>query len=87
LGNPFVHSAAQRAGIKVLGWSSAGWDGIVHDPEKVVSRILLGLSPGTIILLHDGKLKGMTPGSRAATLEKLLIRLKSAGYETTIPKY
>ena len=86
LGNPFVHAAAQCAGMKVIGWSSAGWDGIAHDPEKVVSRILSELSPGAIILLHDGKLKEMAPGTRAATLEKLLIRLKSAGYETTIPK-
>jgi peptidoglycan-N-acetylglucosamine deacetylase len=85
-GNPFVHAAAQRAGMKLLGWSASGWDGIVHDPEKVVSRILSELLPGAIILLHDGKLKGMAPGSRAATLEKLLICLKSEGYETTIPK-
>jgi peptidoglycan/xylan/chitin deacetylase (PgdA/CDA1 family) len=84
--NPFVHAAAQRAGMKVLGWSSAGWDGIAHDPEKVVSRILSELSPGAIILLHDGILKGMAPGFRAETLENLLIRLKSEGYETTIPK-
>lgn len=86
LGNPFVHAAAQRAGMKLLGWSASGWDGIAHDPEKVVSMILSGLSPGAIILLHDGKLKGMASGCRAATLENLLIRLKSVGYETTLPK-
>ena len=86
LANPFVHTAAQRGGMKLLGWSASGWDGIAYDPDKVVSRILSDLSPGSIILLHDGKLKGMASGHRATTLENLLISLKLAGFETTLPK-
>ena len=86
LANPFVHAAAQRAGLKMLGWSANGWDGITHHPEKVVSRILASLSPGAIILFHDGSLKGLAPGTRARTLEDLLIRLKAKGYETILPK-
>lgn len=87
LANPFVHAAAQRAGLQMIGWSASGWDGITHNPEKVISRILGSLSPGAIVLIHDGALKGMVPGTRGRTLDELLIRIKSLGYQTILPKH
>ena len=87
LANPFVHAAVQRTGLQMIGWSASGWDGIVHHPEKVISRILRSLSPGAIVLIHDGALKGMAPGMRGRTLDQLLIGIKELGYEIILPKH
>ena len=86
LANPFVHAAAQRAGLKMLGWSAAGWDGIAHQPRKVIARIMKNVSPGAIILLHEGSLKGMPSGTRARSLDELLLMLKAKGYEVVLPQ-
>lgn len=82
LTNPFVHSAAARAGLRIAGWSVRGYDGVAHDPPTVVNRIIRGLHPGAIILLHEGPVAGIRPGTRARTLEQLLRKLKTLGYET-----
>jgi len=85
LGNLFVHSAAEKTGLEIIGWSAAGLDGIAHSPERVVERIFSALKPGCIILLHEGPLFGLRPGTRARTLETVLNGLKERGYETVIP--
>lgn len=85
LGNPFVHAAAERAGLRMVGWSASAGDGISHDPEQVPGKIARQLSPGAIILLHEAPLAGMPAGTRAATLDTLLGKLRTAGYQAVIP--
>lgn len=85
LANPFVHDAAEKAGLSLIGWTASGNDGIPHDPDRVLSRVLRRLRPGAIILLHEGPLIGMTPGTRARTLDRLLSQLDSRGYRTVRP--
>ena len=82
LANPFVHAAAARAGLRLAGWSARGYDGVQHEPEAVVSRIVRRLRPGAIILLHEGPVSGLRPGTRARTLERLLGKLSALGYGT-----
>ena len=53
-----------------------------HEPEAVVSRIVRRLRPGAIILLHEGPVSGLRPGTRARTLERLLGKLSALGYGT-----
>lgn len=86
LANPFVHAAAERAGLRMVGWSANGFDGVSHDPEHVVERIMGGLRPGGILLIHEARLGGMKPGTRAKTLDMLLRRLADAGYRTALPR-
>jgi hypothetical protein len=69
----------------MLGWSANGFDGIPHDPERVVRRIMKGLRPGSVILIHENQLPGMRPGTRARTLDMLLSRLDEEGYRTVLP--
>lgn len=83
--NPFVHAASEQAGLRMLGWSATGFDGIVHRPERVVQRIMRGLHPGGVILIHEGRLPGTPPGRRARTLDMLLHRLVDTGYRTALP--
>ena len=80
MANPFVHLAAESCGLKMVGWSATGHDGIAHDPSRVVSRIRQSARPGGIVLLHESHLRGMRAGERACTLSKLLNTLKADGY-------
>lgn len=78
LSNPNVFRAARAAGLKVIGWSVRSLDTIIPDSERVVRRVLRGLRPGGIILLHDGNI----PAERLVlTVRLLLARLKAEGYE------
>ena len=85
LTNPFVHSAAAQAGLRIAGWSVRGFDGVPHDPAVVVDRIVRRLHPGAIILLHEGPVAGLRPGTRARTVEHLLRQLETLGYRTALP--
>lgn len=80
--NLCVHPAAARAWLRVAGWSADGLDGLPgRDPALVVGRIMRGISPGSIILLHDG-----APGRRSVeSLNLLLRRLAEGGYRCVIP--
>ena len=85
IANPFVHAAAEQAGLRMIGWSANGLDGLPHQPERVVQKILRDVRPGAIILIHEGDLPGLRKGSRARTLEALLRRLSGLGYEAVVP--
>lgn len=87
LGNAFVHAAAARARLRMVGWSAAGRDGIAHDPEEVLRRILGNIRPGSIILLHENRLAGMAAGQRSRTLERLLAGIDQLQLRTTLPQF
>ena len=80
MANPFVHLAAESCGLKMVGWSATGHDGITHNPASVVHRIRKSATPGGIVLLHESHLCGMQEGERACTLSELLNTLKGDGY-------
>lgn len=80
--NPFVSSAVRRLGYQVFGWSFGVWDTARPGAEVIRQRMLRKVSPGAILLLHDGD--GYDPtGDRTQTAEALplIIRdLKAGGY-------
>ena len=80
MANPFVHLAAEACGLKIMGWTATGHDGIAHDPARVVRRIRRSATPGGIVLLHESHLHSMRVGERACTLSELLNTLKADGY-------
>lgn len=78
LSNPRVFKAATAVGLKIIGWTSRGFDTQCSSPQRIVRRILRGVKPGAIILLHDGKI----PADRLlATVKLLLAKLRERGYE------
>lgn len=83
MANPFVHLAAEACGLKMLGWSATGHDGIAQAPGRVVRRIRRSARPGGIVLVHESHLRGMRGGERACTLSDLLNTLKQDGYSFT----
>ena len=78
LSNPRIFRAARAAGLSVVGWTARGLDTRITDPERIVKRITQRLTPGGIILLHDGNI----PAERLLmTVKLLLANLRERGYE------
>jgi peptidoglycan/xylan/chitin deacetylase (PgdA/CDA1 family) len=54
LRNPFLDPVLARLGLRLASWSARGFDTRIGDVERVKNRLLRGLRPGAILLLHDG---------------------------------
>lgn len=54
LRNPFLDPVLTRLGLKLVSWTVRGFDTQVKSVEKVSNKLLAGLRPGAILLLHDG---------------------------------
>jgi peptidoglycan/xylan/chitin deacetylase (PgdA/CDA1 family) len=54
LRNPFLEPVLARLNLKLASWSVRGFDTRVGDAAKVTKRLLRGMRPGAILLLHDG---------------------------------
>ncbi len=52
--NFFVHPALERRQLELVGWSVRGLDTISKNADAVAARILRGVRPGAIVLLHEG---------------------------------
>ena len=54
LRNLFLDPVLARLGLRLATWSARGFDTRAGDPERVKARLLRGMGPGAILLLHDG---------------------------------
>ena len=81
MSNPFVHAALKTHGLARVAWNVRGFDAVKADPQTVVDRIERDLSPGAIVLLHEGA----AHGRNVETLSLLLKRLDALDYRTTLP--
>ena len=69
LSNPRTFRAAHALGLRVVGWTAGGLDTVIKEPERVVARVLKNVKPGSIVLLHDGRI----PAERVVPTVKLLL--------------
>ena len=86
--SPWTTPIASAYGERTVGWSLGVWDSDRPGVAEIVRRTLEGVSPGSIVLLHDGD--GYNPdGDRmqtAAALPHIIDGLKTRGYEfATLP--
>jgi peptidoglycan/xylan/chitin deacetylase (PgdA/CDA1 family) len=72
--NPFVAPVLAEHGLTRVSWSARGYDGVSGDVERVVTRLLKGLKPGAIILLHEGRAHGHSTTIIRRVLEELRAR-------------
>lgn len=79
--NPAVHPALRRLGMTLVGWSARAFDTKTNDPERVVRRILPDLSPGAIILLHQGHQVSLQ------NLDRVIAEIHQRGYRFVIPPF
>lgn len=81
MSNPFVNASLRTHGLARVAWCARGFDTVAADPETVAARIAGKLSPGAIVLLHEGA----AHGANVEILSLLLKRLDALGYRTVLP--
>jgi len=81
MANPFVAAPLRRLGLARVAWSARGFDGAVSDPQRVLRRVQRQLSPGAIVLAHEGA----AHGRNLETLALLLQRFDELGYRCVLP--
>lgn len=67
--NPFVDWMLHRSGLKLVSWTRRGFDALERDPGRIARRLLRGLAPGDVLLLHDGL--ALRDGGNPVVLEVL----------------
>jgi peptidoglycan/xylan/chitin deacetylase (PgdA/CDA1 family) len=77
--NPGVHPELKRNAMTLVGWSARAFDTKTNDPERVVGRILRDITPGTIILLHQGRRESVQ------MLTRVVEEVQRRGYRFVIP--
>ena len=84
--NFFLHPILEEQRLTLIGWSARGFDTVADSPEKVIQRIWKQVTPGAIILLHEG-IAPTQNGKRMAPqiLERLLQKLAQEHYQCLIP--
>ena len=65
--------------MRLIAWSIRGRDGLECKPEAVARRVGAGISPGAIILLHEGRER-----SNEAIL-RVVDELQERGFSFVIP--
>jgi len=86
--SPWTTPIASAYGERTVGWSLGVWDSDRPGVDEIVRRTLEGVTPGSIVLLHDGD--GYNPdGDRLQTAEALpgiIDGLRQKGYAfATLP--
>ena len=82
MANPFVHAPLRALDLTRVGWSARGFDAVRASPQQVVARIERDLTPGAIVLLHEGA----AHGGNVATLALVLQRTEALGYRCVLPE-
>lgn len=54
LRNPFLEPVLCRLGLQLASWTRRGFDTRTREPEVITQRLLHGLAPRDILLVHDG---------------------------------
>jgi peptidoglycan/xylan/chitin deacetylase (PgdA/CDA1 family) len=66
-------------GMRLIGWSARGRDGLASGPDIVERRVMKGLRPGAIVALHEGR-----PRSNEIIL-RVVESIQRLGYTFVIP--
>jgi peptidoglycan/xylan/chitin deacetylase (PgdA/CDA1 family) len=79
--SPLLEPALARAGLDLAAWTRRGFDTVTGDAGRVLARLVRGLAPGDILLLHDGSsARGASGGPvLLEVLPRLLDAVKAAG--------
>jgi peptidoglycan-N-acetylglucosamine deacetylase len=88
---PQVISTAEELGMRCVGWSVMAWDWNKPPAQKIQHRILRGVAPGGITLLHDGQDTDAFPTAdrsrTIAAVPRIIQTLKDEGYRfATVPE-
>jgi peptidoglycan/xylan/chitin deacetylase (PgdA/CDA1 family) len=79
--NPWLDRVLARLDLRLVSWTRRGLDTVRADARRVAARLLRGLAPGDILLLHDGSSAHDAEGRAVAigALDRVLDGLEAAG--------
>ncbi|HEX2100826.1 MAG TPA: polysaccharide deacetylase family protein [Candidatus Synoicihabitans sp.] len=80
----WLHPALAQRGLACVAWSGRGLERWADRPEPVVARLLKGVRPGAVLLVHQGR--RVPAAVRVAAIDQLLAQLAQRGYRTIIPR-
>ncbi len=81
LRSPLLDPVLAGLGLLHASWARRGFDTRCGDPARVLRRLLRGLRPGDVLMLHDGR-SARTPAGKPVILEvvpDLLAALSTGG--------
>ena len=81
--NLWLASALRARGLTGIGWSARGLERWPGDATVVATRVLRGLAPGAILLLHEGP--AVPAAIRVEAIRVTLERLHASGYQCVVP--
>ncbi len=81
LRNVFLEPILAAEGLRLVSWTRRGFDTVSRDAGRVAEKLILGLGPGDILLLHDGTPARDADGRPVAleALERLLAEMQRRG--------
>lgn len=81
LRNPLLDPVLAGFGLRLATWTRRGFDAVRRDPAAVERRLLRGLGPGDLLMLHDGSAARDRAGRPVVltVLPRLLARLAAQG--------
>jgi peptidoglycan/xylan/chitin deacetylase (PgdA/CDA1 family) len=82
--NPWLAPALRQRGLVAVGWSARGLEHWLGDADAVARRALAGISPGAILLLHEGP--RMPSAVRVHAIQRVLEQLHERGYACVVPE-
>jgi len=81
---PQVVATAEELGFRCVGWSVMAWDWNRPPSELIKRRILRGVRPGGVTLLHDGQDTDAFPKAdrshTIAAVPRIIRSLRASGY-------
>jgi peptidoglycan/xylan/chitin deacetylase (PgdA/CDA1 family) len=80
---PWALDAAEAMGLIPTTWSDQAHDYEYKDPKIIVTKIMAGVKPGRVIVLHDGDrtIHGVEYPALIQALPTIIENLKSQGYQ------
>ncbi len=82
--NLWLGRALAKRGLTCIGWSARGLERQCASAEEAAARATRALSPGAVILLHEGP--RVPQNIRVAAIRLVLERLREADYRCVVPR-
>jgi peptidoglycan-N-acetylglucosamine deacetylase len=79
----FQETTLAQRHLAAVAWTIRSWDSVGRNPQTIVQRILRQVTPGSIILLHEGA--RVPVRIRVKLIAQLLVALDKADYRCVIP--
>ena len=79
LRNPLLDPVLAVEGLSLVTWTRRGYDTMVRNPDRVLTRLTRGLSGGDVLLLHDGQWRAAGTPVVLQVLPRLLDAIAAKG--------